>query len=58
MVTFIPNNIGTIITALVLLAIVTVIIAKVVRDRRKGKCIGCPCGCGGCSDQPGCGIKG
>jgi hypothetical protein len=36
---------GTIITGLVLLGIVTAIIVKVVRDKRKNKCAGCPCEC-------------
>jgi len=36
---------GTILTALVLLGIVAAIILKIRRDRRKGKCAGCSCGC-------------
>ena len=37
---------GTIIIALVLLGIVAAIIIKIVMDKRKNKCAGCPCGCG------------
>jgi len=33
---------GTILTALVLLGIVAAVILKIVRDKRKGKCSGCP----------------
>jgi hypothetical protein len=36
------ENMGTILTALVLLGIVTAVILKIVRDKRKGKCSGCP----------------
>ena len=45
------NNLGTIVVALVLLGIVTAIIVKLLRDRRKNKsagaCAGCSCGCEG-----------
>jgi len=39
------ENMGTILTTLVLLGIVAVIILKIVRDKRKGKCADCPYGC-------------
>jgi hypothetical protein len=43
------DNIGTILTALVLLVIVTAVIIKIYRDKKKnnseGVCAGCPCGC-------------
>jgi hypothetical protein len=42
---FISNNIGTILTALVLLVIVTAVTIKICRDKKKGGCAGCPCGC-------------
>jgi len=41
---------GTILVALVLVGLVTTIILKIRRDRKKSKaagtCAGCPCGCG------------
>ena len=44
------NNLGTIAVVLVLLGIVTAIILKIRRDRKKsgcaGVCSGCSCGCG------------
>ena len=45
MVTFLSNNAGTILTGLVLLGIVTAIILKMRRDKKKNKCAGCSCGC-------------
>jgi hypothetical protein len=47
---FIAANAGTIITALVVLGVAAAIVCKLVRDKRKGKCAGCNCGCGGCSE--------
>ena len=47
------NNLGTIITGLVLLAIVAAIILKIRRDRKKNKCAGCSCGCGSSEDSRG-----
>ena len=45
---------GTILTGLVLLGIVAVIILKIVRDKRKGKCAGCSCGCSSTVAQATC----
>jgi hypothetical protein len=42
---FFAANLGTIATGLVVLAIATAIVIKLVRDKRRGKC--CSCGCGG-----------
>jgi len=36
---------GTILIGLILLGVVAGIILKIVRDKRKGKCAGCSCGC-------------
>jgi hypothetical protein len=50
--TFLTENIGTILTGLVLLGIVAAVILKIIRDKKKNasigsaKCAGCPCGCG------------
>jgi cbb3-type cytochrome oxidase subunit 3 len=50
MFAFLSNNMGTVLTVLVLLVIVTAVILKIYRDRKKtnsaGACAGCPCGCG------------
>jgi len=46
MLTFLSENLGTIIISVVLLAIVAGIVLKMTRDKRKGKC---PGGCGDCS---------
>ncbi|MCL1865032.1 MAG: FeoB-associated Cys-rich membrane protein [Spirochaetes bacterium] len=48
MFTFLSNNGGTIITGLVLLVIVTLVIIKIYRDKKKGRCAGCSCDCGSC----------
>ncbi|MDR1576344.1 MAG: FeoB-associated Cys-rich membrane protein [Treponema sp.] len=40
------QSIGTIVTGLVILAVVAAIVIKLIRDKRKGKCPGCSCGCG------------
>ena len=54
MITYITENIGTIVTGLVLAGIVTLIIAKMIKDKKKGKIIGCSCGCSECSDESAC----
>jgi len=48
MIAFLSNNAGTILTGLVLLVIVTAIIIKICRDKKKGGCAGCACDCGNC----------
>jgi hypothetical protein len=45
MFTLLSSNIGTILTALVLLGIVAAIVVKIVRDKKKSKCAGCPYAC-------------
>ncbi len=47
MFAWIAANIPTIAVCLVLAAIITLIVVKMVRDRKNGKC-GCGCGCEGC----------
>jgi hypothetical protein len=50
MVAFISNNIGTIITGLALLVIITAVILVIYWDKKKnsaGACAGCSFGCGG-----------
>ncbi|MDR3209689.1 MAG: FeoB-associated Cys-rich membrane protein [Oscillospiraceae bacterium] len=48
MLTFIGNNLGTIITAALVLAVVTAITLQMLRNKRKGKSIACDCGCDAC----------
>ena len=54
MIQFITENLGTLLTSLVILGIVVAIVVKIVRDKRKGKCISCSCGCSGCSKSVSC----
>ncbi|MDR0303409.1 MAG: FeoB-associated Cys-rich membrane protein [Chitinispirillales bacterium] len=56
MTTFLTENIGTILTGLVLLVIVTAIVCNLVRNKRNGKCA-CTCGCGICPNSLSCGIN-
>ncbi|GBU25331.1 hypothetical protein R83H12_01974 [Fibrobacteria bacterium R8-3-H12] len=37
---------GTLITGLILLGIVAAVIRKIYKDKKKGGCAGCSCGCG------------
>ncbi|MDR1156903.1 MAG: FeoB-associated Cys-rich membrane protein [Oscillospiraceae bacterium] len=46
MLTVLAENLGTILVGLVVLGILAAIVAKLIRDKRKGKCVGCDCGCG------------
>ena len=55
MLDWIAQNIGTIATGLVLAGILAAIVAKIARDRRKGKPVGC--GCGNCPNANECGEK-
>ena len=53
MIGFFAEHGGTIVVALIVAAIVCGISAKLIRDRRKGKCVGCDCsgGCPSCPDK-------
>ena len=48
MFVFIAENLGTIVVAALLAVIVAAIVIKMVRDKQKGKCVGCSCGCDNC----------
>ena len=48
MITWITQNIGTIAITLALAALVTVIVIKLAKDKRQGKCIGCDHNCKTC----------
>ncbi len=53
MISWISDNIGTIVISLILIAIVAGIIVKMVRDKKKGKS-SCGCNCGCCSMNGAC----
>ncbi len=46
MLTFLAENLGTIIVGLVLAAVIAAIIVKLARDKKKG----CSCGCAECQN--------
>ncbi len=52
MLTWISENIATILICIVLLAIVAAIIVRIVRDKKKGA--SCGCGCAGCPMSGSC----
>lgn len=51
--TFLINNIGTILTGAVLLIIVALVLRTMIRDKKTGKG-GCGGSCGGCSNACAC----
>jgi len=51
MIGFFVENLGTIVVALIVAAIVCGISVKLIRAGRKGKCAGCDCS-GGCTSCP------
>ena len=53
MLQWIKENIGTIITALVLIALAAGAIWHMIRRKRQGKG-GCGCGCSGCASAGSC----
>ena len=50
---WLKQNLGTIVVSLVLVAIVVLIIAKMVRDKKNGKS-SCGCGCANCAMRGKC----
>ena len=56
MITWISENIGTIVICAVLVAAVAAAIVKMVRDKKKGKS-SCGCGCEGCAMSDSCHSK-
>jgi hypothetical protein len=48
------QNLGTIAVGLTVAGIIAAIIVKIVRDKRKGKCVGCDGGCAGCPSSRSC----
>jgi len=53
MLTFLAENAGTIIVLLILIAVLTAIVVKFIRDKKKGKGL-CACGCSGCPSKDMC----
>lgn len=56
MILWIKENIGSIIVALFLLVLVAVIVFKIIKDKRSGKC-SCGNSCGGCAMKEMCHSK-
>jgi len=54
---FLANNWGTILIFILMAALVTAIVVKLIRDKRKGKMIICDCGCKNCSKSSACNTK-
>ena len=50
---WIAENLATIIICVVLAAVVSLIVAKMIRDKKKGK-TSCGCGCSGCAMSGSC----
>lgn len=53
MLTWIMENMATIIISVILMIVVAAIIASMVRNKRKGKS-SCGCGCAGCAMNGAC----
>ncbi len=53
MMTWIMENLGTVLVSAGLLLIVVLVIVKLIRDRKKGK-TACGCGCAHCSMAGSC----
>ncbi|MCR5846952.1 MAG: FeoB-associated Cys-rich membrane protein [Lachnospiraceae bacterium] len=56
MISWLLSNIWTIVISVVLLVIVSLIIVKLVKDRKNGRS-SCGCGCEGCSMNGSCNKK-
>lgn len=56
MITWFSENIATIIICTALLAVITAVIAGMVRDKKKGKS-SCGCGCANCAMNGSCHSK-
>lgn len=53
MLAFLAENAGTIIVLAILIAVLTAIVVKFIRDKKKGKSL-CSCGCAGCPSSSTC----
>ena len=50
MLTVVFDNLGTIVVSLILVGVIVAIMVRLVRNKQKGKCIGCDCGCQDCHE--------
>ena len=50
MLTVVFDNLGTIVVSLILVGVIAAIMVRLVRNKQKGKCIGCDCGCQDCHE--------
>ena len=57
MISFLTQNIGTIAVGLIIAGIVAAVVIKIVRDKKRGKCVSCDCGCAGCPKASSCGTE-
>ena len=53
MLNWLSQNLPTILVALVVLAVCTLIVVKMIQDKKKGKS-SCGCGCSGCAMKELC----
>lgn len=53
MLTWLSANIGTIIVSAILIAVITKVIVKLIKDKKKGKS-SCGCGCSNCAMSGTC----
>nr|WP_317412514.1 FeoB-associated Cys-rich membrane protein [uncultured Solibaculum sp.] len=53
LLTFLTQNLSTILIGVILLAIVILVVVKLMRDRKKGKS-SCGCGCSNCPNSSIC----
>ena len=53
MISWIIENIGTIVVGLVVAAIIVVVVIKMIKDKKKGKS-SCGCGCSNCPAAGAC----
>lgn len=54
MITFLMQNLATILISGFLLAVVVLISAHLIRSKRSGKSVGCGCGCSECPSASLC----
>jgi hypothetical protein len=53
MITWLLNNISTIIVCVIIIAVVAMIVRKMVKDKKQGKS-SCGCGCQNCAMHDAC----
>ncbi|MDR1465827.1 MAG: FeoB-associated Cys-rich membrane protein [Oscillospiraceae bacterium] len=57
MLQFLTNTWGTLLIGAIVAAVIAAVVVKLVRDKRKGKVLGCDCGCGSCPKAGSCDIR-